>query len=326
MRRLSILLCLALAGCPPGRPVPHAGFLDAPISAVSAQVAGQVQSIPVREGDVVKKGQLLAQLDARERAAAVTQAEANLDRARESLREAEKNLEAELPTVKGAGADIAQAEATLDEAQENFDRTRRLLEGKAATQQQLDSARARLMESRARVASLTASKAAAQGRVSAAVAAVADSRAAMRSSEAAVALAEVQLAEAQLLSPYDGLVVNRNLEEGEWVAPGTPVVTVEDRGHLWVRLDIEETKLGGLKLGAPATVAVLSVPGRTFGGHVSQIGAEGEFALNRDVKRGRPDLRTFRLRVALDQPAAELRPGMTAEVRLASEAGAEPQR
>ena len=60
---------------------------------------------------------------------------------------------------------------------------------------------------------------------------------------------------------------------------------------------------------------VAQPPGRRYAAHVIEIGAEGEFALNRDVKRGRPDVRTFRVRVGLDRVAPELRPGMTAEVR-----------
>ncbi len=304
--------------CRPREPLPFAGFLDAPVAAVAAQVAGRVDSIPVREGDAVRKGQLLAQLDAREREALVTQAQANLEQAKESLKEAEANLKAVLPTVRGAGADVARAQATLDEAELNFSRTQRLVEGNAASPQQLDSARARLLEARAAWQSLTAAKAAARGKVGASMAAVANARAAVDVTEAAVQLAQVQLAQARVLCPFDGIIVSRNLEEGEWAAPGTPVVTVENLEHLWVRLDVEETKLGGLRLGQEAQVKVIAVPGRMFRGHVIEVGAEGEFAVNRDVKRGRPDIRTFRVRVAMDERSGELRPGMTAEVSIPS--------
>jgi multidrug resistance efflux pump len=71
-----------------------------------------------------------------------------------------------------------------------------------------------------------------------------------------------------------------------------------------------------VRIGQQARVAVVALPGRAFRGHVLEVGAEGDFALNRDVKRGRPDVRTFRVRVAFDELAEELRPGMTAEVSL----------
>src|SRR5215472_10059071 len=128
--RYEAALLTSMLACARSTP-PFAGFLDARVAAVASQVAGRVEAIPVREGDVVKKDQVLAQLDARERQAAVGQAQANLDQAKEALKEAEANLRATVPTVKGAGADIAQAQATLDEAQFNFDRTKRLVESGA---------------------------------------------------------------------------------------------------------------------------------------------------------------------------------------------------
>lgn len=321
--RLALVAWVTLAACTSQNPQQFAGFVDAPIASVAAQVAGRVESVLVREGDTVEKGQLLAQIDAREREAQLVQARANLAMARESLREAEANLRAVLPTVGGAAADVARAQATLDEAQQNFDRTTQLVGGSAGTQQQLDAARARLREARAALESLTASKAATRGKVGASMAAVSNARAAVSVAQASVSVAEVQVAQARVLSPFDGVVVNRDLEEGEWAAPGTPVVTVEDHERLWVRLDVEETRLGQLKLGEAARVAVVAVPGRTFRGHVVEVGAQGDFAVNRDVKRGRPDVRTFRVRVALDDRSPELRPGMTAEVTLPT-AGAPP--
>jgi HlyD family secretion protein len=306
--------------CSP-RPTPYSGFLDAPVAAVASQVAGRVETIAVREGDVVKKDQLLAKLDARERVAALGQAQANLDQAREALKETEANLRATVPTVTGAGADIAQAQATFDEAQDGYKRTKKLVESGAEADATLTAARARMLEAQARLESLTATRTATAGRVTAASAAVANARAAVGTAEAALEVANVQLAEAQVLCPFDGVVVQRNLEPGEWAAPGTPVVSVEDRSQLWVRLDIEETKLEGLRLEQPADVRVLAEPGKVYAGRVTQIGAQGDFAVNRDVKRGRPDIRTFLVRVGIDDTARSLRPGMTAEVTLRLPAG-----
>jgi multidrug resistance efflux pump len=305
-----------LGACRPSGPPSFAGFVDAPVAAVAAQVAGRVEAIPVREGEVVRRGQLLAQLDAREREAQLAQVRALLDQAGEQLHEAEAALQALLPSIRAAGADVDRALATLDEAERNFERTTRMADGGAATPQQLDAARARLGEARAAWESLGASRTGAERRVVAARVGVLAARASRRTAEAAVRLAEVQLAESRVLCPFDGLVVSRNLEEGEWAAPGTPVVSVEDRSRLWIRLDVDESSLGGLRVGMPAQVSVVALPGRALPGHVVEVGAEGDFALNRDVKRGRPDVRTFRVRVAVDQGAEALRPGMTAEVTL----------
>ncbi len=315
---LTGLLLSSALGCSRGAPLPYAGFTDAPVAAVASLVAGQVDSMPVREGDVVKRGDLLAQLDARERQAAVAQAEANLAQAKEALKEAEANLRAAVPTVNGARADIAQAQATFDDNEDNFERTQHLVDSGAEAAATLIAARARMLEAKAHIESLTAARAATAGRVNASAAAVADAHAAVGTAQATLEVAKVQLAEAQVLSPFDGLVVQRNLQPGEWAAPGTPVVTIEDLSQLWVRLDIEESKLEGLHLQQPAEVHVIAEPGKSFLGHVIEIGAEGDFAVNRDVKRGRPDLRTFLVRVGIEDPSRSLRPGMTAEVSIPS--------
>jgi HlyD family secretion protein len=315
-RPLAAALAAALAACTARAPRTHSGFVDAPQALLATQVAGRVEAILVREGDRVKKGQLLARLDARERQAALELARAALSSAREGLAMAEANLRAAAPGVSGAGADISRAQATLDEAEANFARTQALAQGNAASTQQVDSARARVMEARAVVQSLTAGKAGAQGRVSAQAAAVQGARAQVAVAEAEVRVFEVQVEQAQVLAPFDGLVVARNLQEGEWAAPGTPALTLEDLAARWVRLDVGEAELGGLRPGAAASVSIVALPGRTVQGRVTEVGAEGDFALNRDVKRGRPDLRTFRVRVTLEGAGDEVRPGMTAEVTL----------
>ncbi len=81
-----------------------------------------------------------------------------------------------------------------------------------------------------------------------------------------------------------------------------------------MRLDVAETAFEGIRVGAPANIRVVALGRQTFRGRVDQIGAEGDFALNQDVKRGRPDIRTFMVRVAFDAPPESLRPGMTATV------------
>ncbi len=303
-----------IAGCGGRKPVGFAGFVDVPVAALAAQASGRLDQLLVREGERVRAGQLLARLDARDRAASVEVARANVDRAEQALAEAEQNARATVPTERGAAAEIARAEAELFDARRNYERTRELLAGGAATAAQRDSAWARVEAARAAVAAQRASRSSTRGRVGASFAAVENARAALASSRASLALAEAQLAQTEVIAPFDGLLVDENLRAGEWAAPGTPVLTVEDWSRQWVRIDLPETALGGLRVGRAAEVRVASQPKRTFRGSVIEIGAEGEFALNRDVKRGRPDVRTFRVRVGIEPPAPELRPGMTADV------------
>jgi multidrug resistance efflux pump len=323
LRRLVLAsIALGIAGCHGREPLPYSGFVDEPVSAVATQIAGKVVAIHVKEGDRVKKGDLLAELDSAERQAMVSQAQANLERARTTLDEAEANFRAMLPGVTGAGADVARARATADEAKLDYDRAERLASKGAVASAELDTARTKRLEAEAAVDSLLAAKLQSQGKVNAAAAAVADARAGVHTAQAALDLAHVQLAQTRIVAPFDGSVVWRDLEEGEWAGMGSPVVTVESTAEPWVRLDVEETQFGTLKLGAPATIHVIALGDRTFPGHVIAIGAEGDFAINRDVKRGRPDVRTFLVRVAFDAPPDDLRAGMTADVKLGAGAPA----
>ncbi|MGC2276865.1 MAG: efflux RND transporter periplasmic adaptor subunit, partial [Candidatus Binatus sp.] len=123
-----------------------------------------------------------------------------------------------------------------------------------------------------------------------------------------------QIADTEIKSPVDGVIVSKALEVGEWVTPGVPVLTVDDLSTIWARVDVEETDLGSLYIGKSAQVELPTTPPQIFTGRVMAIGQEGEFATERDVRRGRQDIRTFYVKVQVLQAEGELKPGMTAEV------------
>jgi RND family efflux transporter MFP subunit len=126
-----------------------------------------------------------------------------------------------------------------------------------------------------------------------------------------------QLRDTTVVSPTDGVVVNKALEVGEWVTPGTPIITVDDLSTIWARVDVQETDLGSIYVGKSAQVVLPTDPPVTFSGRVMAIGQEGNFATERDVRRGRQDIRTFYVKVQVLQAGGELKPGMTAEVSFA---------
>ena len=126
-----------------------------------------------------------------------------------------------------------------------------------------------------------------------------------------------QLRDTTVVSPTDGVVVNKALEVGEWVTPGTPIITVDDLSTIWARVDVQETDLGSIYVGKAAQIQLPTDPPVTFSGRVMAIGQEGNFATERDVRRGRQDIRTFYVKVQVLQAEGELKPGMTAEVSFA---------
>jgi RND family efflux transporter MFP subunit len=144
--------------------------------------------------------------------------------------------------------------------------------------------------------------------------AVAQDLAALASARASVSFYQDQLRDTKILSPVDGVIVNKALEVGEWVTPGTPILTVDDLSTIWARVDVEESDLGALFIGKPARVRLPTNPPLIFSGRVIAIGQEGQFATEHDVRRGRQDIRTFYVKVQVLQGGGDVKPGMTAEV------------
>ncbi|HYL58885.1 MAG TPA: efflux RND transporter periplasmic adaptor subunit [Candidatus Acidoferrales bacterium] len=147
-----------------------------------------------------------------------------------------------------------------------------------------------------------------------AITAVQQGEAAVLSAAANVKFYEDQLADTQIKSPVDGVVVSKALEVGEWVTAGVPILTVDDLSTIWARVDVQETDVGTLYVGKSAQVELPTEPPQIFTGRVMAIGQEGQFATERDVRRGHQDIRTFYVKVQVLQADGQLKPGMTAEV------------
>lgn len=185
-----------------------------------------------------------------------------------------------------AKADRSHARADLDNDERNLVRTRKLFgDGVASTRARDD-----------------------------AVTAVEMARAAVASAEAQVDYFEGQLRDTEIRSPIAGVVVYKALEVGEWATPGTPILVVDDLSTIWARVDVQETEIAGLHVGDAAEVTLPGQPPVEIPGRIMAIGQEGEFATERDVRRGRQDIRTFVVKVRLEGDSAAAKPGMTAEV------------
>ena len=123
-----------------------------------------------------------------------------------------------------------------------------------------------------------------------------------------------RLQDTAIRSPISGVVVSKALEVGEWVTPGTPILTVDDLSTIWARVDVQETDLGSIYVGKPAEIMLTTKPPIVTTGRVMAIGQEGQFATETDVRRGRQDIRTFYVKIRVLQNTREFKPGMTAEV------------
>jgi RND family efflux transporter MFP subunit len=191
--------------------------------------------------------------------------------------------------LRKAEADLLQAQANMMNAKRTIDRDERLFSQKVIAAKDRDDARTAYDQAVASVAS----------------------------NKANVDFFKDQLKDTAIVSPVDGVVVNKALEVGEWVTPGTPILTIDDLTTIWARVDVQETDLGSIYVGKAAQVVLPTDPPVTFSGRVMAIGQEGNFATERDVRRGRQDIRTFYVKVQVLQADGELKPGMTAEVSFA---------
>lgn len=202
--------------------------------------------------------------------------------------------------IRGAEAEVRQAEAALALVREGArpDEIRR-----AAAEVQQAQAALRLAEAGELEVVLTRQQ-------------VATARASIARDRAALAAAEAQLGNTVLLSPQSGVVLRKHVEPGEMIGAGTPVVTVADLGSIWLKIYIPEPQLGRVKLGQSVEVTTDSYPGKVYRGTVTFVSSEAEFTpKNIQTQEERVKL-VFAVKVALENPSQELKPGMPADAKI----------
>lgn len=297
---------------------------------LSSKTAGRISEICCSEGDAIVAGQVAFRLEGDDLAAALSQARAGTQRARAEVATADSAIANARASAESAEADRKAAQAELEKArvladEQNLEagRVRDLFSRGFVSRADLDrasasadSAEAAVRSAEARTSAARSRKAAAEAQTSVALSQLAASKARMQEAEAALRFQEAKMRDTVIASPLAGTVVFKALEKGEYAVAGAAVMTVVDTSDLFVRIDLEETLVASLTVGADATVTADGIPGRNFSGTVTEIGRYAEFATQRDVTRGRQDLRTFRTKVKISDPDRLLKPGMTVFVEL----------
>ena len=291
------------------------GNIEVTDAQVSFKVPGRVIERLLTEGDRVKSGQLVARLDDTEQQEQL------------ALRRAELAEAAAAYAALQAGSrpqEIAAAEATLQSVEADRDRLRldftrqQDLRGKdaiadrelEASQAQFKVAEARVVEAAERFKLVQAGPRAED---------VTQGRARVDQARAAVAFAETQVENTRLFSPLTGVVLSKNIEPGEYVSPGTPVITVADIAHVWVRAYVNDTDLGRIRLGQKLAVRTDTFPGKTYEGTIGFIASEAEFT-PKTVQTTKERVKlVFRIKIDLANPNDELKPGMPADATIPAE-------
>lgn len=302
---------------------------------VSPLIQGRVDRLLVREGDAVKAGQLLAVMDPLElqadrsfylhteqgAAAQVEQDEAALQYQEAMTRDQISQAEAALGAVQ---AQVKEAAADLDLNRINYERAQNLFKRQVYSAQALDQARTTYDASRAHLESL-------QKQVDAQAAEVALARS--NENQITVRMKELQAGRRQLLAagaqkskadvrlgytevraPISGVVAVLAVRQGEVISVSQPILTLINPDDLWVRADVEETYIERIRLGDSLTVRLPF--GTERRGTVFYRAVDADYATQRDVSRSKRDIKTFEIRLRLDNGDRRLWPGLTAYVLL----------
>lgn len=302
---------------------------------VSPQISGRIDRLLVKEGDAVTRDQLIAVMAPDELMAErayyehsvagltsqVQESEAAL---RYQQRQTEDQINQAEATLAATIAQQAEAAANLENARLNLERSEALSAQGVAPVQQYDQARTAHEAAKARVDTVNkqveAQRAAlALARSNAEQTQVRRSQVAANQQQRAAATAqrtkaEVRLSYSEIRAPMDGIVDVRAARPGEVVNPGQPVVTLINLDDLWVRADVEESYIDRVRIGDQLTVRLPSGDERR--GTVFYRAADAAFATQRDVSRTKRDIKTFELRLRVDNSDRRLAVGMTAYILL----------
>jgi HlyD family secretion protein len=288
------------------------GNIEVSDAEVSFKIAGRVEERLVSEGETVRAGQVVARMDSRELVQETALRRAEVRLAQAVLDELEAGSRPE--EIARAAAAVRSARAEVERLRLDYVRQKDLYRKQViadreyeASKSAYEMAQARLREAEEQL-QLTR-KGPRKERIE-------QARASLEHARESLGLAETRLGYATLGSPLTGVVLSHNVEPGEHVAPGTPVISVGDIECTWLRAYVNETDLGRVKLGQRARVTTDTYPDKTYEGRLSFIASQAEFTPKSvQTQKERVKL-VYRVKIDIPNPEMELKPGMPADAEI----------
>jgi HlyD family secretion protein len=279
---------------------------------IGANAFGKITKLYVEEGDKVKRGQMLAQLENVQSAADVAAMKA-------SVNASQMDADAALAGLNTAKADLKRAQADNERAKLDYDRAEGLFKqqliAKAdydAKKAAYDTAAAGLVQAQARIAQAQAQYESSTGHIG--------------QNQAQLTRAKDVLSKTTYAAPFDGTITNLPVREGETVvigiqnAPGSTLMTLSDMSTITAEVMVDETDIVNVKMGQDAEVSIDAIPKKTFKAKVTQI---GDIAMLRSTgvatsqsTGGSQEAKDFKVVVTLTEPPQNLRPGLSCTAKI----------
>jgi HlyD family secretion protein len=285
------------------------GNIEAHESLVGFKVSGRIVQLPIEEGQSVEQGAELARLDDADYVQRVRIGEANLKVRQDELALSLAGTREQ--EIQSAHQAVLDAQADLQLKQVDYKRAESLFKEDALSAQSRDAASTALARAHARYES--AKQAYDQAVEGSRKEQIAIHRANVSQAEQNLRLARIELGYTALRAPESGVILVRQAELGEVVAPGTPVVTLADLDHVWLRAYINETDLGRVRWGQAVRVTTDTYPGKVYHGRISFISSNAEFTPKTVQTQQERVTLVYRIKIDLENPRHELKPGMPAD-------------
>ena len=279
---LILLACSSKKG-----PFAYNGRMDADVIRLVAKTAGTIDTLTVQEGDAVKKGQLLVKI--------------NDDRLRLQLKQQAAQLQEISTNLQVLASKQKQIRRRLDFNLETLRKTQAMLVQGAATQQQVDQLQTQVDVLKAQLDEINTNKKVIQSK--------------RQQLQAAMEITSLNLKDARLLAPINGLVINRFVDLYESVAPGAPLLEIADLSTLKATIYVPLTKLNKIKLGQKARIKVDGLQ-ETFTGKVVWIASEAEFTPKTILTEETRTSLVYAVKIEVPNPQQKLKIGMPVEVEL----------
>jgi membrane fusion protein (multidrug efflux system) len=307
-------------------------YVRAETTRLASRVAGEVRTVAMKDFQRVKSGDLLVEIDPADYQAQVAQAEAGVAGAKAALDNLDNQVELQYATIAQAEAQRVSAEARNVEAQQEQERQQTLTQTQAGTRQKLEQAVADYAKAQADVRASRAVIAAQRHQLEVLAGTKKQRTADLLGAQASLAAARLRLGYTRIVAPFDGVVGERQVQQGDYVNIGSSLVNIVPLPNVYVIANYKETQLTRVKPGQPVEITIDTFPDQTLRGEVERVSpASGsQFALlppDNATGNFTKVVQRIPVRIALDkgQPLLErLLPGMSAvtKIRVDEPAGA----